>query len=114
MTKTLGDRIRELRQQKDLSLRELARKLELSAAFLSDVELGRRHPSDQVLTALSRLLGTTVEDLQSYDTRPPVQDIKRLAASDPAWGLAFRRVLDMSPEELLKIVKEQEEGRKKG
>lgn len=55
MVKTLGQRIRELRERDDLSLREFARKLGVSAAFLSDVELGRRHPSiiaigDQGLT----------------------------------------------------------------
>lgn len=115
MTKTLGDRIRELREQRDLSLRELARKLELSAAFLSDVELGRRYPSEQVLTSLARVLGTTVEDLRSYDTRAPVEDIKRLAATDPAWGLAFRQALDMSPDDLLRLLKKaQEDARKKG
>lgn len=39
--KTLGQRIRELRETKDLSLREFAKQLgDLSAAFLSDVELG--------------------------------------------------------------------------
>jgi len=97
-------------------MRELARKLDLSAAFLSDVELGRRHPSEQVLAALARVLGATVEDLRSYDTRAPVEDIKRLAASDPAWGLAFRRILDsnVSSEDLLKLVKAKEEAEKKG
>jgi hypothetical protein len=35
--KTLGDRIGELREQKDLSLREFAKKIgDLSAAFLSE------------------------------------------------------------------------------
>src|SRR5437588_601706 len=39
MTKTLGERIRELRAEKDLSLREFAKKLGgLSAAFLSEIE----------------------------------------------------------------------------
>jgi len=116
MPKTLGERIRELRAEKDLSLREFAKKLGgLSAAFLSDIELGRRHPSDKVLADMARVLGSTVEDLRTYDARPPVEELKRLASTDPAWGLAFRRVLKevadekMPPEELLKWL-----GRKKG
>ena len=111
MTKTLGERIRELRTEKDLSLREFAKKLGgLSAAFLSDIELGRRHPSDKVLADMARVLGSTVEDLKTYDARPPVEELKRLASTDPAWGLAFRRVLKevadekMPPEELLKLL----------
>ena len=106
MVKTLGQRIKELREAKDLSLREFAKKLGgLSAAFLSDVELGRRHPSDKVLADMARVLGTTVGDLRNHDTRPPVEDLKRLATSNPAYGLAFRKVIDeqVSPEQLMKL-----------
>jgi transcriptional regulator with XRE-family HTH domain len=108
MVKTLGQRIRELREGKDLSLREFAKKLGgLSAPFLSDVELGRRYPSDKVLADMARVLGTTVSDLRSHDTRPPVEGLKRLTTSNPAYGLAFRRVIDeeVSPEDLLKLAK---------
>jgi transcriptional regulator with XRE-family HTH domain len=110
--RTLGERIRELREAQDWSLREFGKKLDglklegLSAAFLSDVELGRRHPSERVLADMARVLGTTVDDLKSYDVRPTVQEIKRLVDRNPAFGFAFRRVLDkdMSPEELLKAI----------
>jgi transcriptional regulator with XRE-family HTH domain len=116
MPKTLGERIRELRAAKDLSLREFAKKLGgLSAAFLSDIELGRRHPSDKVLAEMAHVLGSTVEDLRAHDARPPVEELKRLTSTDPAWGLAFRRVLKqvaeekILPEELLRFL-----GLKKG
>lgn len=104
--KTLGQRIRELRDERDISLREFAKRLGgLSAAFLSDVELGRRYPSDKVLADMARVLGTTLEDLRNYDTRPPVEDLKRLTMEDPAFGLAFRKVIDkkVSPDELIKL-----------
>jgi transcriptional regulator with XRE-family HTH domain len=116
MVKTLGQRIRELREAKDLSLREFAKKLGgFSAAFLSDVELGRRHPSDKVLTEMARVLGTTVEDLRRHDTRPPVEGLKRLTTSNPAYGLAFRKVIDeqVSPEELMKLANKTAERHKK-
>src|SRR5260221_14638942 len=101
--KTLGERIRELREQQDWSVRELAKKLKVSAPFLSDVELGRRHPSDDVLERLASFLGTTAENLKKHDARPPVQELKRIAANNPAMGFALRRVVDedVSPEELL-------------
>lgn len=92
--KTLGERIRELREERDLSVRELAKRLKVSAAFLSDVELGRRHPSDEVLERLATELRTKAEDLKKYDARPPVQELKRIAATDPAMGFALRRVVD--------------------
>ena len=39
---TIGERIRHTRKRLGLSLRELARRVGISAAFLSDIEHGRR------------------------------------------------------------------------
>lgn len=105
--KTLGERIRELRDQLDLSLREFGKQLnDTSAAFLSDVELGRRFPTDKLLADMARVLKTTVADLKTYDTRVPVDALKKLASEDPAFGLALRRVVDqhVSAEELMKLL----------
>lgn len=112
--KTLGEHIRDLREKKDISVRELARRLEVSAPFLSDVELGRRHPSDEIMRRLADCLDTTVGDLQKYDARPPVQELKRLAATDPAMGFALRRVLDegVTSKELLDFLHEYEKKKK--
>lgn len=105
--KALGERIRELREEKDLSLRELATTISVSAAFMSDVELGRRYPSDKHLAAIARVLETTMEDLARYDTRPPLQEFRRRTLSDPELGFAFRQVMDrkVSSKELLDFLK---------
>ena len=110
--RTLGERIRELREAKDLSVRELAKRLGLSAPFLSDVELGRRHPSDEVLSKLAGELGSTVAELRKYDARPPISDLRRMAATNPAMGFALRKVVedDVDPEELLRYLNQR--GRK--
>ncbi len=113
--KTLGGHIRELREAKDLSLREFAKKLGgLSAAFLSDVELGRRYPSEKVLTDMAKVLHTSLDDLRSYDLRPLVEDMKRLATSNPVYGLAFRKVIDtgVSADDLLQLAKKQSHHKK--
>ena len=114
--RTLGERIRELREAKDLSLREFAKKLGgLSAAFLSDVELGRRHPSDAKLAGMARVLDTTVDELKQYDSRPPVEEMKRLSSKDPAFGFAFRKLVDkdVSPQDLMKFLDKRPDRRKK-
>jgi len=105
--KTLGQKIRELREIKDVSLRELAKEIQVSAAFLSDIELGRRFPSENILLSLSKKLGISVNELRTYDTRPPIDDIKRLASSNPQYALAFRQVIDkkISAEDLLEFIK---------
>lgn len=114
MNVSLGQRIRTLRGVKNVSLRELAKKAGISAAFLSDIELGRRFPSDDVLVRLARELGTTEKDLRSYDTRPAVEEIRRLATENPKYGFAFRALVEkrLSPEELIALV-EQKRGKKR-
>jgi transcriptional regulator with XRE-family HTH domain len=108
--KTFGERIRELREEKDLSLRESAKKLNVSAAFLSDIELGRRFPSDDVLSRIAKLLGESVEKLKAYDTRPPMQELKQLFASHPMMGVALRRAVEkkVDPEHLIDLIKKAE------
>jgi transcriptional regulator with XRE-family HTH domain len=90
--------------------------LEITAAFLSDIELGRRNPSDDVLDKIARLLGSSVDDLKKYDRRAPLEEIKRKAAENPSYGFAFRRVVEenVTPEELLELAKKKRaQGKKK-
>jgi len=103
--KTLGQYIREVRDARDISLREFALKLGLSATFVSDIELGKRHPSDEVLAKMAKVLGVPVAELKKHDTRPPVDEMKQIAATDPGYALAFRRLLESSasPEDLMKL-----------
>ena len=108
MKKTLGGRIRELREGKDYSLREFAKTLgDVSAAHISDIELGRRFPSEALLHKIASLLGVPVEELHQYDNRAPVEEIKRLSEADPEFGYAFRMLVekDVTPEEILKLTR---------
>ena len=113
MMKTLGERIRELREDQDLSLRELAGKIRVSAAFMSDVELNRRYPSDKHLRAIAQHLGTELADLQQYDTRPPVRELRRAALADPQYGFAFRQMMDrqVSAKEILEFIESRDRDR---
>jgi transcriptional regulator with XRE-family HTH domain len=101
----LGQKIRELRDERDVSLRELAKTLGCSAAFLSDIELGRRYPSEDTLKDIAHALRVPVADLKAHDTRAPIEAVKRATEEHPLYALAFRTVLDkkISPEELLKF-----------
>jgi transcriptional regulator with XRE-family HTH domain len=112
--KPLGERIRELREKKDISVRELAKKISVSAPFLSDVELGRRHPSDDVLATIAAELGTNLDDLKKHDARPPIEALKRISANNPAMGFALRRVVDddVSPDDLLEFLKNRTRAKK--
>lgn len=107
--KTLGEIIRELREGLDISVREFATKIGVTAPFWSDVELGRRYPSDEVLARAAKELKVKMEDLKQYDTRPDGQELKRIATKNPAMGLALRQVVDegITHEELLEFLKKR-------
>ena len=112
--KTLGERIRELRERNDLSLREFAKKINLSAPFVSDIELGRRFPSDDALEKIAKTLGVSTEELRAYDTRLPISELKKLVQSSPAYGIALRKLTDkkISPEEIIQMAEKKEEDHK--
>lgn len=112
---TLGQYIRKLRDEKDKSLREFAKEIDCSPAFVSDMELGRRYPSDEVLTRIARVLKVTVEELRAHDTRP-LEEMRRLTDKNPQYALAFRRLIDqkLSPKDIIELTeKESKQGKKK-
>ncbi|MDR7159064.1 XRE family transcriptional regulator [Arthrobacter sp. BE255] len=59
----LGMRLRDARQSAKLSLRELARRVDVSASLVSQVELGRTSPSVGTLYALVSELGLSLDEL---------------------------------------------------
>lgn len=94
MVTPLCDKIRELREEKDISIRELAKQLKVSAAFMSDVELGRRHPGEDKLNDIAEFFGVSLDDLKKHDARPPISDIRRMAEANPQVGFAFRSAVE--------------------
>src|SRR6266404_6985362 len=75
---SLCQRIHELRDKADLSLRGLVKRIGISSPFLSDIELGRRFPSEEILAKLAGALEVSPDELKQYDTRAPIADLKRL------------------------------------
>lgn len=60
---SLGSTIRRARLTKNLSLREVSRRLSISAPYLSDIELDRRIPAESVMKGLSRILEIEMTEL---------------------------------------------------
>ncbi|HHX51555.1 MAG TPA: helix-turn-helix transcriptional regulator [Clostridia bacterium] len=59
----LGDTIKNLRKKHNLTLRELAQKINLSISFLSDIENNRCKPSLDRLRSIAKALETPVSYL---------------------------------------------------
>ena len=96
-------------------MREFAKKLgDLSAAFVSDVELGRRFPSSKVLERMAHVLKVTSDELRSYDPRPSIEELKRLATSNATYGFALRKLAsgEITAEDLLNMAKKKHQKNK--
>ena len=68
---TMGDRLRQARTARGLSLRRLAEVLGVSPSLISQVETGRAKPSVNTLYALATELGISLDTLLFMDTEPP-------------------------------------------
>jgi transcriptional regulator with XRE-family HTH domain len=68
-------RIRAERERRKISVRELARRLDVSPSAISQIETGRARPSVATLYAIVTELGMSLDELFDHDvTRRPVAD----------------------------------------
>jgi transcriptional regulator with XRE-family HTH domain len=66
-TDVLGDRLRAAREAYGISLRELARRVGVSASLISQIETGKVHPSVSTLYALASELDASIDQLLFAD-----------------------------------------------
>lgn len=70
----LGERLRELRQQRGLTLLLLSQQISLSVSYLSDLERGRTNPSIDTLERIANTyhisLGELVAGADGWQTSP--------------------------------------------
>jgi len=90
----MGQRLRELRESAGLSIREVAKSVNISAPFLSDVELGRRYPTNETLAMIAKKLHASAENLKKHDHRSALADLKQLADGTPSLGAAVSALVD--------------------
>jgi transcriptional regulator with XRE-family HTH domain len=92
----VGGRLREERERRGISLRELARRVGVSPSLVSQIELDRVNPSVSTLYALVTELGMTMSDVFG-DLRPGERVVQQAGDRD---GLAerpeTRRVINLA------------------
>jgi len=107
--KTLGEVIREARIHAKLSLREFAKKLEITPSYQSDIENDRRIPSDEVLRATATSLKLDFDDLMARTGRVG-EKAERYVRRRPTAGALLRTISDknLSEEQLKKLLRDAE------
>lgn len=120
MSQALGTEIRRLRTKAGFTLRGFAQKIGISAAHQSDIEYGRRLPSEKVLKEIARALssvGASYEKLKELDTRLE-PELAQWMDQTPGLGEMLRevRASNKSPQEVLRRLKKilKEEKKPKG
>ena len=111
----IGDRLKALREQKELSQGEIEKRTGLLRCYISRVENGHTVPSIDTLEKLARALEVPMYQLFYDGEKPPKPPNlpKRSAYDHAIWGSAgkdermlhqFRRLLSRTAEKDLKIL----------
>jgi transcriptional regulator with XRE-family HTH domain len=110
----LGQRIRRLRDEKGLGLREAAKEIGISPAYLSRIETNEEKtpPGEEVIRKLAKLLGDNIDELMSLAGRVSA-DVKEFIAKDPGLPQFLRtvRARGYSAEDLKRLLP-KDEGKK--
>jgi transcriptional regulator with XRE-family HTH domain len=98
----LGLKIRQLRDKRDLSLKELAEASGLSISYLNEIEKGKKYPTIEKLAALSQGLKIDLGELVSFKTGRNLHPLLKFLESDMVekvplelFGLSESDVMDL-------------------
>jgi transcriptional regulator with XRE-family HTH domain len=89
----VGERLRELRRFRRLTLRTIAARSGLSESFLSQVERGRSSASIASLRRIAEALGVSIADLFDHDGAPRSRVVRRDDRPALAFGVLGRKLL---------------------
>ena len=113
MGEKFGERIKRLRKERNLGLRETAAKAGMSATFLSRIENNEEKspPGEEKIRALAKVLGDDFDLLISLAGRI-AEDVAKAVTNDPTMPefLRVARKEKVSGEQLLKMLEQQKKG----
>ena len=92
----IGARLRAQREQKGLTLRDLGRRIGVSASLISQIERGKVNPSVSTLWALVRELGLTMSDLFEAEPAVATASIRSPVVAGPLVTPEQRAVINLA------------------
>jgi HTH-type transcriptional regulator, competence development regulator len=106
---TFGERVRELRQAKNLTLRDLAGKVKVNFTYLSKIENHRLdfgdYPGEGLIRKLAKVLGADEDELLLLAEKVP-DEIRRRVVQRPD---AFRKLARLDDKALDRLVAQIDE-----
>lgn len=115
---SVGQNVRRERQRAGLSVRELARRLGVSASFLSQFELGQSQAAVSTLFAIASELNLSLDDLLGHSVAPVNEHRNSEADPPPApeeylafqTGVRWQRLAELEGEQVDFLLTEYEPG----
>ena len=77
-----GLKLKQLRQEKDLSFQDLAKKTGMSVSYLNEIEKGKKYPKPDKISALAEALGEEEEELTSLELKRGLAPVGQLLRSN--------------------------------
>lgn len=102
---TFGKRIQELRQAKNLSQRELAKKADMDYTYLSKIENDKMTPKSDIIGRLATLLDGDLDELLILAGKAPPALGQTLQKSEGARNFFFRHAPNLKEEDWDNILK---------
>lgn len=103
---TFGERVRELRKAKNLTLRELAAKVKVNFTYLSKIENHKLdfgdYPGEGLIRKLAKVLGADEDELLLQAEKIP-DDIRKRVVQRPD---AFRKFASLDDKTIDRILEE--------
>jgi len=95
-----GDRIKEVREAKEISQKQLGKKIGVSESFINEIELGRKVINEKMLEKISKILGDEIEDtsvafqdVEDVEERKPRLEKPSAGNVKAVWNDAFSSIL---------------------
>ena len=97
---TIGDRIKQIRENRGLTQDQLCQEAKISKGFLSDVENGKRNIGSQKLLAVSNVLGASIDyllkgEVQEDSKSASITIPPELSEAAEQNGWAYSQILDL-------------------
>lgn len=105
LSKSLGLRISQLRQEKSWTQKELAHKVGISQNHVSRIETDKMHPRHSTLKAIAEALEIEIDDLEALARVQETDVSEALAKEDPDLALLISQIplLSKAQRDALKI-----------
>ena len=101
----LGDKIKDLREDKRISIRELGRRTDVTGMHISNLEKGKVNASPELVTKIAVALDANPDELLHLADRVDPEVVDVIQKNPMAVPSFLRSAKDLSPEEWDKMQK---------